>query len=148
MDVTYSKDDFVNAVYMLLPTGDYWSKQQASPDLKGSVEAIGGELYQTYLDNKQSFLYQADNNVTNWRIADYQTLLDSYQKQAIASDNQLTPNVIDITIKSTDGIDAMLLAVIDKLLPHTVANFKLSFGFALASSMRLISYQRIEAIEQ
>jgi len=142
----YSEQDFINAVYLLLPPGDYWSKSSSKEVLGSIIASIAKELYLTYLDVSQVLLYQQDNNVMNWRIADYQALLDTYQKNAIASDDPAMPNVITILLSNAEGIIDMMNAVENKRLPHTAINYTLPFGFALASSMRLISYQRIEAI--
>lgn len=139
----FTEADFVEAVKKQLPPGDYWSD---SDDLQGVTAAIGKELYQTYLETKQSFLNQDNRSETNWRVADYQALLDLYQKGAVASDNPLTPNVIDVLLTNSDGIIAMMNSLDLKRLPHTAINYKMPFGFAFASGVRLISYQRIEAI--
>lgn len=142
----YTESQFVNAVYALLPPGEYWQDKSTSEQLSAVVEGIAKELYTTYVENNKVFLDQQDKTQSNWRIADYQALLDTYKKNATVSDNPEAPNVITILLDNADSIIEMMAAVENKRLPHTAVNYAMPFGFGLASGLRLITYQRIEAI--
>lgn len=141
----YTEADFVEAVKLLLPPGDYWC--QSNDQIDGLVSVIGKELYQTYLDNMLLFLNQDNRSENNWRVSDYQSLLDLYQKGAIASDSILTPAVIDIKLSSVNYILEMLSAVEQMRLPHTAINWRLQSVQGVATGLRMVNYFRIEAAE-
>lgn len=141
----YTEADFVEAVKLLLPLGDYWG--QSNDQIDGLVSVIGKELYQAYLDNMLLFLNQDNRSENNWRVSDYQSLLDLYQKGAIASDSILTPAVIDIKLSSVNYILEMLSAVEQMRLPHTAINWRLQSVQGVAAGLRMVNYFRIEAAE-
>lgn len=141
----YTESDFVEAVKLLLPPGDYWG--QSNDQIDGLVSVIGKELYQSYLDNMLLFLNQDNRSENNWRIADYQALLDLYQKGAVASDDAQMPSVIDIKLSSVSSILSMLTAVEQMRLPHTVINWKLPLEQGVATGIRMLNYHRIEVLE-
>lgn len=141
----YTESDFVRAVQQLMPPGDYWASD--SEEEEGLTESLGRELYKTYLENKLLFLNQDNRSETNWRIADYQALLDLYQKGAVASDDAQMPSVIDIKLSSVSSILSMLTAVEQMRLPHTVINWKLPLEQGVATGIRMLNYHRIEVLE-
>lgn len=146
-ELNYSAVDFGSAVYALLPPGTYWNDRQ-SADLKNTVSALGIELFLTYEDISKLFLYEQDRSKENWRIADYQALLDGYKKGGFALDDQAYPNIIFITLDQLAGFYQVIQALENKRLPHTRFHWILPIDVNVFCFVGGTSFKRLTFEEQ
>ncbi|RUM91063.1 MAG: hypothetical protein DSZ27_07330 [Thiomicrospira sp.] len=143
----YTTEDFRNSVKQLLPPGKYWQSDEESEDLTALIDSIAEELHTTHEETKLSVLFTVDNSLFGWKIADYQSLLNTNGIDALVWDDEVTPNVIYIKLFTTYNLLATFNQVEGYRLPHTIINWEFEVVLGMQAMIRPINYQRLELIE-
>jgi hypothetical protein len=114
----YTKDDFKQAVSALLPAGQYWQYEQGD-QLDAVLEALAAEFKTIHDETKIDPLYQQDNNVLGWKLADYQAILNDNEIVGTVFDDSSTPNLIYINFEAGQVAGDFMKTLESYRLPHT-----------------------------
>jgi len=121
----YTQADFKQAVSALLPNGQYWQYDQGCP-LDALLNALATEFKTVHDETKIDTLYQEDNNVPGWKLADYQTILNDNAIAGDVYDDSSTPNLIYIDIDHSQTAGNLMQELDGYRLPHTAFCFTYS----------------------
>ena len=125
-ETTYSKDDFKQAVSALLPAGEYWQYEKGD-QLDGLLEGMATEFKTIHDETKINLLDQTNNNLSGWKLADYQTILDENEIAGTVYDDSSTPNLIYIDIDHSQAAGNLMQELDEYRLPHTAFCFTYNY---------------------
>ena len=123
----YSFGDFAHSIRQLLPQGDYWQEAE-NPTLNNLIEGMAIDFKATHDDIELSLLSGSEYHLFGWRLADYQSLLDSVTGKdgGKVSDNPSAPNLINAALNDeARAYSQIAWAEFEKKrLPHTDIQWK------------------------
>lgn len=122
-ETVYNKDDFKQAISALLPAGEYWQYEKGDP-LDGLLEGLANEFKTIHDETKVNILYSPDNNQTGWKLADYQTILNSNGIAGTVFDDSQSPNLIYLDLSANQATGDLMKTLDAYRLPHTAFCFQ------------------------
>ncbi len=114
----YSANDFKQACASLLPPGEYW-QYEAGDELDCLLSALSSEFKSTHDETTSLLLFEGDKNQIGWKLADYQTLLNSFSITGTVFDKSTEPNLIFIDCAQSSQLGYLMWQFEDRRLPHT-----------------------------
>lgn len=143
LDPNYSEGQFADALQQLLPPGEYWNHNGEPSELKQVLDGLGAELKAVHDETKLNFLFEIDNNLLGWKVADFQSILDINNLPGRVFDHPSTPNLIYLEIDDTSSILPIFQQIQTHRLPHTQLVWRLVGGLGLKVAIRATVYQRL-----
>lgn len=141
--IDYSASEFKQALIQILPPGNYWRNGELDSTLDKLLTALAEEFHLTYTETSNTLLFQPDKTLENWRVADFQALLDTAATGGQAFDDPNYPNIIFILLEQTTDFLATMQQMQAHRLPHTQINWKLAGVLGVKGIYRPTLYTRL-----
>lgn len=135
----YSAGDFKQAISALLPDGDYW-EYEAGSTLDYLLSGMGNDFKTTHDEIKIPILNDIDKTKQNWRLVDYQAMLNNVSVIGKVTDLITTPNLIYIELNQNSASGKLMQSLENYRLPHTDFSWKINYTmqlFAFATNQSL-----------